>query len=64
MSDFHHISAEPEKTRGIDSEYFAGRRFPYQESLEASAMGSAAGGFIPVLSHATTARSPARRPSW
>lgn len=37
MSDFHHISAEPEKTRGIDSEYFAGRRFPYQESIEASA---------------------------
>lgn len=37
MTEFHHIHAEPEKTKGIDSEFFAGGRFPYQESAAASA---------------------------
>ena len=34
---FHHIDKEPEKTRGIDAEYLAGRRFPYQEDAALSA---------------------------
>jgi hypothetical protein len=35
--DFQHISAEPDKTTGIDAEYLAGRRQPYQEDRAASA---------------------------
>jgi len=35
--DFQHISAEPDKTTGIDAEYLSGRRYPYQEDRAASA---------------------------
>ena len=35
--DFQHISAEPDKTTGIDAEYLAGRRQAYQEDRTASA---------------------------
>jgi hypothetical protein len=35
--DFQHISAEPDKTTGIDAEYLAGHRQPYQEDRAASA---------------------------
>ena len=30
---FHHIDSEPDKTTGIDAEYLAGKRFPYQEDM-------------------------------
>ena len=35
--EFQHISAEPDKTTGIDAEYLAGRRQAYQEDRAASA---------------------------
>src|SRR5918911_5325850 len=34
---FHHIDREPDKTTGLDAEYLAGHRFPYQEDPAASA---------------------------
>ncbi|HYZ81527.1 MAG TPA: hypothetical protein VE571_09680 [Solirubrobacteraceae bacterium] len=33
MTEVHRVPGEPEKVFGIDAEYLAGRRFPYQEDI-------------------------------
>jgi hypothetical protein len=33
MTDTHHLPGEPQKIIGIDAEYLAGHRFPYQEDM-------------------------------
>jgi hypothetical protein len=33
MNDRHQLPGEPQKVIGIDAEYLAGRRFPYQEDI-------------------------------
>jgi hypothetical protein len=33
VSDRHHVPGEPQKIVGIDAEYLAGHRFPYQEDI-------------------------------
>jgi hypothetical protein len=34
---FHHIDREPDKTTGINAEYFSGQRYDYQTSIDAIA---------------------------